>query len=550
MKKIISVLLVAVLCLSLVACGGNNNASSNEGGNGGNGGSSSNAPAAKKVLRANCGFDPDTFDPQASNVLENALIVNQMYEYLYRENLNGEFAPALAESYTVSDDGLEYVFTLKDGIMFADGSPITTSDVKFSWVRALDPDNAFEYAYQLYYIKNGAAFNAGECSADDLGLEIIDEKTIKVTLENPAPYFVSLTGFTTYAIVSEKFASSVETYGADVASSLSSGPFMPTEWVKGQYVKYEKNPNYWDADSVKLDELYYYAVSESNTEIQMYETDMLDITYMGMPAATQAQYAAQGVLKSWPSLNTRYVMVNSENEVLSDPNVRKALQLALDLEPLARDVVTNCDPATGFIPEKMAAVDVPSNLFKTEGLIPTTAQVEEAQKLLAEAGYPNGEGFPTDFSIVYTTNEANKALAEAIVEMWRQNLNINVLAENLEGTVRRDRKNNGDYQFSLDGWSTDYMDPYSFLEIFKTGNAYNQSRYSNADYDAQLEIAATSNDQAERQAAMVKAEQILMADQACLPLYVSTKSFLAKDNLTGIVFSQMGSADFKCADFN
>ena len=379
-------------------------------------------------------------------------------------------------------------------------------------------------------------------------MKAVDEKTIEVTLTTPAPYFVSLTGFTTYGIVSKKFVEAQESYGADVASTLASGPFTPVEWVKGQYVKYAKNENYWDKDAVKLDELYIYCVSESSTEIQMYDTEMLDITYMTMSVADQTRLGAEGKLKEFGNLMTRYIMVNNENPVLADANVRSALLLALDRKVLAENVVTNSVACGGFIPNQMAAVDNPSNVFRTEDLLPAEGDIAKAQQLLADAGYPNGEGFPTDMELIYTTGEANKALAEAIVEMWRVNLNINITAANLEGTVRRDRKNTGDFEFSLDGWSTDYLDPFSFLEICMSDNQYNNGKYSNAEYDALMTEVKYSADQTLRQQKMVEAEEILVAEAGVMPLYNGTKMYMEREGVTGVVRSLLGQMDFKWAD--
>ena len=538
MKKLCLILMAALLCFGMVACGGDTNTDTPAG---------DDTPTTK-TLKFNVGFEPDNFDPQASNVMESSIHIGQITDFLYREDASGNFVPSLAEGYTVTDDGLTYTFTLKDGITFADGTPITAEDVVFSWTRALDPANAFEYAYQLYYIKGGEEFNAGVGTAEDLALKAVDEKTIEVTLTTPAPYFVSLTGFTTYGIVSKKFVEAQESYGADVASTLASGPFTPVEWVKGQYVKYAKNENYWDKDAVKLDELYIYCVSESSTEIQMYDTEMLDITYMTMSVADQTRLGAEGKLKEFGNLMTRYIMVNNENPVLADANVRSALLLALDRKVLAENVVTNSVACGGFIPNQMAAVDNPSNVFRTEDLLPAEGDIAKAQQLLADAGYPNGEGFPTDMELIYTTGEANKALAEAIVEMWRVNLNINITAANLEGTVRRDRKNTGDFEFSLDGWSTDYLDPFSFLEICMSDNQYNNGKYSNAEYDALMTEVKYSADQALRQQKMVEAEEILVAEAGVMPLYNGTKMYMEREGVTGVVRSLLGQMDFKWAD--
>ncbi len=540
MKKLSLVLLTLLLCFGLFGCSG--------GGNGGGDTPSGGDTAAKKVIKANVGFDPDTFDPQASNVMENAIVLTQMYSGLMRENPDGEFELDLAaELPTISEDGTVYTWKIKDNANFADGSPVTAEDVKFSWTRALDPNNAFDYAYQLYYIKNGEAFNAGEATADDLGLKVIDEKTLEVTLERPTPYFTGLTAFNTLMIISKTFAEKQATYGADVASSLASGPFVPVEFVKGQYVRYEKNQNYWDKDSVKIDELYLYAVSESSTEITMYEVGDLDMTYMGMSNADIKRYQQDGTLKYWSSANTRYIMVNNEKAPLDDPKVRKALSLALDRQSFVDNVIISAVVADGFVSNDMPAPDG-SGVFTPENFLNSTANIEEAQKLLAEAGYPNGEGWPEGVSIVYTTNDTNKVQCEALVEMWRTNLNINITAQNVEGTVRRDLKRTGDYYMSWDGWTTDYMDPYSFMEILITGNIYNQGRYSSAEYDALVAEAANSNDQAVRTEKMAAAEAIAMDEMGAIPVYNSIKGYLESDKISGVVCSQLGTWDFKWAD--
>lgn len=537
MKKLCLILMAALLCFGMVACGSDN----------------TDTPAGDdtptlKTVKFNVGFDPETFDPQASDNLENSMVVTQMYDTLYRENVNGEFEPSLATGYTLSDDGLVYTFTLRDGLTFADGTPLTAEDVAFSWTRALDPVNAFPYSYQLYYIKNGAAFNEGTATAADLGLEVVDEKTLVVTLEAPTPYFVSLTGFTTYGIVSKAFVEKQETYGVDAASSLASGPFTIAEWNQGQYVKFVKNENYWDAENVHLDELYMYAVGESSTEIQMYETEQLDITYKTMSPADQTRLGAEGLLKEWASLMTSYITVNTELEPLNDVRVRNALLLALNRKQIAEAVIMNAEAVTGFVPNGYTAVDDPSKLFRNETLIPAEGDVAKAQQLLADAGYPNGEGFPTDFELLYTSNESNKALCEAIVEMWRVNLGITVVASPLDGTTRAERRKNGDFAFSNDGWSTDYLDPFSFLELGITGNIYNFAKYSNADYDALMDIVKNTSDQTVRQEKMVAAEKIYVADAPVLPLANSKKLYMQKDNIKNVVRSLLGQIDFKWTD--
>lgn len=544
MKKLWILLMVVLMSLSLTGCGSDNSGKTDEG----------------KVLRFNLGYEPDTLDPQLSNNLESGIIMTQLYDTLLREQPDGTFKPSLAESFTESEDGLVYTFKLRSGMKFSSGNPITAEDVVYSWTRALDPRIAAEYAYQLYYIKGAEALNATDpadtaaldASLAGLGVKAIDELTVEVTLDHPTPYFSSLVGFVTYAVVDKKFIEATPEYGKDIKSSAAySGPYVMKEWKRKEYVVLEKNVNYWDAGNVKLDQIYIYAVNSSPTEITMFETDQIDVTYFAMASADADRLQKAGLLKSADNLMTNYVTINTLRKPLDDVRVRQALLLALDRDALASQVMKKGAVAVdGLIPPGMPDPADLTKKFRTESLVSTTkADVPAAQKLLADAGYPNGEGFPV-FEVIYTTSESTKAIAEAMSEMWKANLNIDVKTQNMEGTVRRDKRQQKDFDMTLNGWSVDYIDPYSFLEICTTGNVYNEGSYSNAEYDRLVAASKEERDPVKRSQLLKDAEKIVVEEVGVLAYASSPRVYLEKEGVSGIIRSPLGLIDFKYADIN
>ncbi len=549
LKRVLSLLLVLLMVFSLAACSGGgdtNNGGDNEGGEA--------SGDVEQTISFNIISDPTTLDPGLSNVTENSIICTQMYDYLYRESADGGVAPSLAESYTVSDDGLVYTFKLRDGIKFSNGEPITANDFVFTWTRVLDPRTGAAYAYQLTYIKGGAALNSVDLSAADadkqiedaianLGLKAIDDKTLEVTLESPTPYFLSLVSFTTYAVLSEKAVTENPNWADDVSTLVTSGPFTLDEWKKGEYLIYKKNPNYWDADNVKLETLKFMMIDSATTEVTLWETGELDITYGNIPVSDMDRFEAEGKLKTQNWVQMYYITLQTEKTPFTDPRVNLALSMALDRTAFCTQVMkAGSIPAEGLIPPGMADVDT-SKTFREAGGNLLEENVEKAQQLLAEAGYPNGEGFPS-VEFCYTTNEKNKAQVEAIVEMWRTNLNIDVIPVNLEGKVRTEKRRMGDFDMTLNGWVGDYADPFTFFEVFLTGNSYNDGRYSNSEYDALIESTKTELDPNKRFATFHQAEEVLLSTMPIIPLAEGPKAYLEAESVKGVNRSPLGMVDF------
>lgn len=500
----------------------------------------------------NIDANPKTIDPQLNSAVDGSKVIRNTFEGLMREIENGEVENGIAEGYEVSEDGLVYTFHIRDNAKWSDGEDVTAKDFEYAWKRALNPNTAAEYAYQLFYIKNGEAYNKGEASADDVGIKVVDNKTIEVTLESAVPYFVSLLAMPVYYPVrqdiieenGDKWALSPETY-------VSNGPFKMTEWSEKESMTFIKNENYWDADNVKLETLVFRLIDDQTTTLSAFKNGELDI--MEQPPTTEIQSLIdEGVAKVYPYLGTYFYMVNVSGKGLSseavdalqDVRVRKALSLAIDRNLITEKVSTGGEiPATSYVPEGVK--DTQGNTFHKDYSSVTT-NIEEAKKLLEEAGYPNGQGFPT-ITFTYNTASNNQMIAQAIQDMWKTNLGINVELKNEEWAVFQTTRNNFQYEICRHGWIGDYNDPMTFLDMWVTASGQNNAGYSNEEYDSLIAQAKSEQDGEKRTELLRKAEDILMDDMAIIPIYYYTNIVCANDNVKGYVKSPLGSMLFRQA---
>ncbi len=503
------------------------------------------APAEEMVLTFNVGTEPETMDVHLSTGVPEATIMLQIYDGLTR--LNAESIPelALAESVDVSEDGLVYTFNLRDGLVYSNGDPLTAEDFVFSWKRALDPELAADYAYMLYYIKGAEAYNTGEGSADDVMVEALDEKTLQVTLEAPTPFFMSLVAFKTYyPLHRATVEADSEGWHLSADTIIGNGPFKMVSWAQGQ-MEFVPNENYWDKDAVILDRLVFTMVENESTELTMFETGEIDFTHT-VPGQEIPRLEATGELKILPYLGTYYYIFQVEKPPLDDINVRKALTMAIDREAIVTNVTQGGQlPAFAYVPPGIPEVD--GSDFRANGGDFYTYDPEMAQQLLAEAGYPGGEGFPA-VEILYNTSEMHKLVAEAIQEMWKQNLGIeNVTLTNQEWGVYLDTRDEGDFMIARAGWIGDYLDPFTFLDMWVTDGGNNNSRFSNAEFDQLITEVRLGDDEVQRMAMMHQLEDILMAEIPVCPIYYYTQPVMVKSYVKDYVSIAVGGIDFKSA---
>jgi len=530
----------------------------------------------------NLGTEPAAIDPAITTGIPEANIELQVFDGLTRIDDKNVPQPAIAESWTISEDLKTYTFTLRDA-SWTDGTPVTADDFEYAWKRALSPELASEYAYQLYYVSGGEAFNKSikvdskyyvqavdakgnpltkkEGDKDvavpnmakeidpskDVGVKAVDAKTLQVDLQSPTVYFLNLTAFPTLMPVCKAVVSKNDKWASDVKTYVTNGPFKLTEWSHNEKMVFEKNPTYWDKDKVKLTKITYYMVEDSTTALSMFQSGQLDASST-VPIAELPKLVASGDAQILPYLGTYYYQVNVTKKPFSDVRVRKALNLAIDRKSITQSITQGGQiPALAYVPYGIADA-LPGSDFRKASQVSfyKDNDLTTAKALLAQAGYPDGKGFPA-FILLYNTSNAHKSIAEAIQQMWNKNLGITCTLKSEEWGVYLDDRTNLNYSVARAGWIGDYMDPNTFLDMWVTGGGNNDTGWGNKSYDALIAKAKATVDPKARMAALHDAEKILMTDMPILPIYYYTNTVLLKKSIKNFYQSTLGFVDWKNA---
>lgn len=488
------------------------------------------------------GAEPRELDPSLAVGAPEGKILDNIFEGLTSlDSETLEVRPGMAESWTISEDGITYTFKIRKDAKWSDGKELTAEDFVWSWTRTLDPMTASEYAYQLYYIKNGEAYNTGKLKdASQLGVKAVDKHTLKVELDHPTPFFLKLATFRTLFPTPKHVISKFDgLQWTNEGNIVSNGPFKLTEWRLNQHIKVVPNTHYWDKDSVKIKGAMFLPIENSDTEEKMFHAGKVHITAT-IPSLRIPEYReeAEAALaknqetsyRATPILATYFYRFNVTRKPLNDPRVRKALNLAIDRESLVENVLKG-----GQIPSNAFTPPIKGYEFSGEG-VPTTVTAEniaEAKRLLKEAGYPDGKGMDK-IDILYNTSEDHKKIAVALQSMWKENLGIRVGLYNQEWKVYLDTMHNLDFGIARGGWVGDYPDPNTFLDMFVTNGGNNNTGWSNKDYDKYIDLASQTADDTERFEYFHKAEAILMKELPILPLYIYTTQKLVSPKMKSV----------------
>ncbi len=478
------------------------------------------AEEVEQTLIWNLGSEPKTLDPGLNTAVDGGDIINHLFEGLMRE-VNGILEPGMAKSYTVSDDKLTYTFELRDA-QWSDGQPVTAYDFEYAWSRVIDPETASEYAW-IFDEANVDSFRA------------LDEKTFEVTLEVPSPYFLGLTAFFTFMPVREDAVESGTDgmWAIDPAKSIANGPFVLADYATGDKLVLEKNEKYWRADEVNLERIEALMIVDQSTALTGYESGQVHVID-DMPTAEIPRLLAEDpTFMILPYDGVYYYIFNTKVAPLDDVKVRKALTLAIDRTAIVETVLKGGQrPAKNMVSQasRDANGDVFAEVAGSFGIPMDGSGVEEAKALLAEAGYPNGEGFP-EFTLLYNTSESHKAVAEAIQEMWNQNLGISIQLANQEWAVFQDTRRSQTFDIARGGWIGDYSDPMTYLGLFLKGASMNHAQWENPDYDALIEKASVEDGQT-RFDTLQEALKLVMEDHAYLPIYYYTDQIMVSEDVS------------------
>lgn len=536
-KKLITLVLSACMVFSLVACGSEaTNGSTN---------------ASEKVLSVQIGPDPETVDPALNSAVDGGNMILHSFECLLVVDESGNLAPGQAESWETSEDGLTWTFHLRDGLKWSDGSALTANDFVYSWKRVCDPLVAAPYAETvLGMVKGYEEAIAG--NLDALAVTATDDKTLVVELSNPCSYFGSLAAFATLSPVQQAtiekngdaWATAPETY-------VSNGSFYVTEWVPGSHIIMSKNPNYWNADAVKLDKIKFLLMEDSNAAYGAYQTGEA-LFIKDVPTEEIPSLKGNGDFHVEPIIGTYYVSLNLDREAFQDAKVRQALSLAVDREYVAGTLMQGTYSAAynfmgpGWIDGDGSDFFSNANGGSTYISSDYEANLAKAKELMAEAGYPNGEGYPT---ITYVSNDSgyHKVVAEYLQQAWGE-LGITLNVEMVEWSSFTPMRRNGEYDVARNGWVGDYSDPSNMIELFYSTNGNNDGKVNIAEFDAAIDLSRTTLDTTERFAALHEAEDIIMEQAACIPVAYYNDFWLQSEKITGMWHSAYGYWHFMYAD--
>lgn len=561
-KKVISLMLAACMVMGMTACG--SSASTTDSQPAADGTTSETQAATTdaaaqttestgdKELAVQIGPDPETIDPALNSAVDGGNMLLHAYECLLIVGEDGTLQPGQAESYEVSEDGLTWTFHLRDGLKWSDGSDLTANDFVYSWKRVCNPEVAAPYAETVLGMVKGYD-EAIDGNLDALGVSAPDDSTLVVELANPCSYFGSLAAFATLSPVQEAtIEANGEAWATAPETYVSNGPFYMTEWVPGSHITFSKNPYYWNADAIKLDRLKFVLMEDSNAAYSAYQTGEV-LMIKDVPTEEIPSLTGTDDFYVDPIIGTYYISLNIQKAPFDDVNVRKALSLAIDREYVASTLMQGTYTAAGNLmgPGWMDTdgTEFMSNANGGKPYIDTTnfeANLEEAKQLLADAGYPDGEGFPT---ISYTTNDAgyHKVVAEYLQQAWAE-LGIDLQVNIVEWSSFTPMRRSGDFEVARNGWVGDYSDPSNMLELFCTTNGNNDGKFSNADFDAAIDTSRSTLDAAERSTALHTAEDILMDQAGCIPLAYYNDFWLQSSKITGAWHSAYGYWYFMYAD--
>ena len=546
-RKILAmVMALALLCATFAACGDTSGTSSSAG-TSSTASDSGDSSAAEEGETATGGSGGtlnmrNTMEPTSLNTLLATYAydftpINAMIECLYRDDENDVPQPAGAETVDISDDKLVYTFHLREDATWSNGDPVVATDYEFAWQQALNPKVASDYAYMLYFIHNAEPYFNGEVEWSEVGVKVIDDYTLEVTLDNPLPYATDLFAFPTLAPINQKFYEEVgaDKYATDAEYFCCNGMYELTEWSHNSQIVFQKREDYWNADAVGPDEIVYKIITDSQAGLNSYLSREIDYTDLDSGEVVQQAEAAGFEVGVKPARSSYYLIVNTEDEFMSNQNLRLALAYSIDKQALVDTVYQNDNqPMTSFTPPAImgaAGADGPSfqeALLEERGeMYPASGDLEKAQEYLQAALEELGCTVDElNLSIDCADDSLRRNCATFLQEQWRQNLGIENIAVNSMQTKQVSaNRQSGDYCMSLGGWSPDYNDAINFLDLWVTDGGNNDSFWGNEEYDNLIAQATAEADEEVRQQYLFDAEEILAAEMPVIPLYWQCQNY-------------------------
>jgi len=556
MKKILAlVLAVAIMCTALAACGTTPESSSSDVSTSNTDASGEDTSGADTPEPVATGMYPGTPDPDTivlniatePATLNTTLMTDTVSFTVARHLTQGltildetdNVLPGVAESWTLSDDGLVYNFKLRSNAKWTNGDAVTANDFVFAWTTLMDPETASQYAYFAHLVKNGAAFTAGEAKAEDLGLKAISDTELEVTLEKPVAYALNLFAFGVMSPINESFYNEVgaENYNSSPETACTNGPYILTNWVHESTIELVKNEDYWNVAADGAPKITMVMIGDSNAILNAFKAGEID---MGLLTGDQAAMMREEgyPVQQYADGASFYLNYNTLQPGLNNAKVRKALGLAIDKQAFIDSILKNSSmPSTGFVSSAVTGLDT---YFQDEmkakfgELLSPNPNVEEAKKLLEE-GLAEENLTVETFAISIISDDSDQAVLNAtfIQEQINSNLGLDMKIESMPFASRLERQRNKDFMIIFGGWGPDYNDPNTFLNLFVTDGGNNSGSYSNPEYDKLVADAAAELDPAKRMEMFYEVEKIICEEVPVYPIYWRIRDYVVSEKIDG-----------------
>jgi oligopeptide transport system substrate-binding protein len=502
-----------------------------------------------KILLITVGSEPRTLDPQEAQGVTEHHIIMAMIEGLVAPNIDDQskVVPGMADRWQHNDDYSVWTFHIGEDRKWSNGDPVTAEDFVFSYKRMLTASFGAQYSDNLFILKGAEDYYRSKITDfSQVGVKALDSHTLRIELVGPTPYLLSLVQHDSWLPVNPKVIlnfGNIDTRDSKwtrAENYLANGPFKMKSWRPNDVIEVVRNPLYWDAANVKLNGINFYSIENGNTQERAFQAGQLHKTdQVPLDKVPYYRRMRPELIRIDPSEGVYFYRINIARKPLNDPKVRLALNLAIDRDAIVKNILREDQkPATGYTPPGMGDYQPLDKMHYDP---------ERARQLLAEAGYPNGKGFPK-FTVHFNTSESHRAIAEAIQQMWKEELNIDVGLENQEWKVYLDTQNNKNYDLSRSGWIGDFMDPVTFLSMWTTGNGNNNTNWGSPKYDAFIEQAARTGDPKARLEILHQAEDLFLSEAPVVLVYWYTNAYLLQPSVQNWNPLVLGNHNYKYID--
>lgn len=504
----------------------------------------------KDELTVNLGYELQSIDPAINDETYGFIYINHAFEGLLTKDINGKIVGGSSDKWEISEDKLKYTFHIREDAKWSDGKKLTADDFVYSYRRVVDPKTASPIAYLMYYIKNAKDINMGKKQIDTLGVTAIDENTLTIELENPTLYFEDiLASGGCYVPVREDI---INKYGDDWTwnseSYIGNGAYKMTERKPDELIAFELNTNYWDYKNQVAKKINFVLIADEYISLNAVRTGDVDFSINAPPIGEIESLIKENLMAVSDIIGVYYLDLNNKDKTLSDKRVRKALSLAIDRNYIVSNIGHGkLIAAESFVPPVVKGVEKSFREESSNFIIANnySNNIIEAKKLLAEAGYPNGENFP--ILEVKVSSGFYTTVLEAIQDMWKNNLNIDVVVRTEESKITLPFRQSGKYQIARTSWTGDYNDPLTMLQIMTSESDINYSGFSNERYDYLINFATTSTNEKDRMEALKEAESILFEEMPIIPFIYRTDFLVVNPKLKNYIDDPLGRYRFNYA---